>query len=82
MHTVSVIKVLDVSSFSGLARAVKERYPSARLQLGEERGVVWIVIPDVSWHVGHGSFFQDLRHAGLIGGWSHKRYSDQEEVGV
>ena len=80
---VRIIKAIRVLSFSQLSRLVSQRYPDARLQLGEERGTVLIAVPDLLWSTspnGPEGFFRGLCQSGVIGGFHHKRYSDQEEA--
>jgi hypothetical protein len=80
---VRIIMVTGVLSFSQLSRLVGQRYPDARFQLGDERGTALIVIPDLLWNSssnGPEGFFRGLCGSGVIGGFRHKRYTDQEEV--
>jgi hypothetical protein len=80
---VRIIKVSEVRSYGGLTRAVEQRYPDARMNLGDEPRTALIVVPDLFWSTspnGPEVFFRGLCQSGVIGGFHHKRYSDQEEV--
>jgi hypothetical protein len=83
VNFVRIIKVSEVRSFNGVSAAVNARYPDARMTLGEEPRTVLIVVPDLLWNSspnGPEGFFRGLCQSGMIGGFRHKRYSDQEEV--
>lgn len=83
MSFVRIIKVSEVRNFYSLKCAVEQRYPNARFQRDQQERTVVIVVPDLLWSQlsqGPEGFFRGLCQSGLIGGFHHKRYSDQEEV--
>ena len=81
---VRIIKVTGVLSMSQLLRVVLARYPDARI-CGSHEGpqIGLIIIPYLLWNgspQGPEVFFRGLCQSGVIRGFHHKRYSDQEEV--
>lgn len=83
MSFVRIIKVTGVSSHLHLWGLVHKQYPHARIQESHGASTVLIVVPDLSWPIsptGPEGFFRELCRSGVINGFHHKRYSDQEEV--
>ena len=82
MGFVRIIHIMGCRSIEDLMRAVKQRYPDARIRVGEDLRPL-IVVPDLLWNQspnGPEGFFGGLCRSGVIRGYHHKRYSDWEEV--
>lgn len=76
---VSLITCTEVSNASRFIHAVKTAYPSARLFSGPGPQTMLVAISGLNWTIGHASFFADLRRHGMIGGFTHKSYTDWSE---